>query len=186
MSVETVTAIAAEVPDPELPMLTLADLGILRSVEIDDEQRVRVTITPTYSGCPALEAMRADLGTRLHEAGYRDVEVRVVLSPAWSTDWITQRGLRRLAEHGIAPPGPRRTAPVALSLDPPAVWGLAEAPAGALPPVWMSPVWGLVRVRCPRCGSTATTELSRFGATACTALRRCTACQEPFAHVKAI
>lgn len=162
VSVEAVTAIAAEVPDPELPMLTLADLGILRSVEIDD-QRIRVTITPTYSGCPALAAMRADLSTRLHEAGYRDVEVRIALSPAWSTDWITQRGLRRLAEHGIAPPGLRGAAPVTLSLDPPSAV-----------------------VPCPRCGATATTELSRFGATACTALRRCTACQEPFTHVKAI
>lgn len=182
VSVETVTAIAAEVPDPELPMLTLADLGILRSVEIDDEQRVRVTITPTYSGCPALEAMRADLSTRLHEAGYHDVEVRIALSPAWSTDWITQRGLRKLAEHGIAPPGRRRTAPVALSLDPPAVRGPAGVPPMAVSSAWVPPVL----VRCPRCGSTATTELSRFGATACTALRRCTACQEPFTHVKAI
>ena len=163
VSVERVMAIAAEVPDPELPMLTLADLGILRSIEIDEEQRVQVTITPTYSGCPALETMRADLRHRLHEAGYRDVEVRIALSPAWSTDWITERGLRKLAEHGIAPPGPRRATPITLSLDPP-------------PAV----------VPCPRCGATATTELSRFGATACTALRRCTACQEPFAHVKAI
>ncbi|MGH3931985.1 MAG: 1,2-phenylacetyl-CoA epoxidase subunit PaaD, partial [Pseudonocardiaceae bacterium] len=125
VSVERVMAIAADVPDPELPMLTLADLGILRSIEII-EQRVRVTITPTYSGCPALAAMRADLSARLHEAGYRDVEVRVALSPAWSTDWITQQGLRKLAEHGIAPPGPRRAGPVALSLDP---------PAAVLPPV---------------------------------------------------
>ncbi|MGQ0779307.1 MAG: 1,2-phenylacetyl-CoA epoxidase subunit PaaD [Pseudonocardiales bacterium] len=177
-----VMAIAAQVPDPELPMLTLADLGILRSIEIDEEQRVRVTITPTYSGCPALEAMRVDLRQRLNEAGYRDVEVRIALSPAWSTDWITERGLRKLAEHGIAPPGPRHTAPVALSLDPPAVRGPAEVLPMAVPSVWVP----TVVVPCPHCGATATTELSRFGATACTALRRCTACQEPFTHVKAI
>lgn len=187
VSVERVMAIAAEVPDPELPMLTLADLGILRSIEIDEEQRVRVTITPTYSGCPALETMRADLRHRLHEAGYRDVEVRIALSPAWSTDWITERGLGKLAEHGIAPPGPHRTAPVALSLDPPAVRGPAEVLPMAVPPVVVPPVWvPPVVVPCPHCGATATTELSRFGATACTALRRCTACQEPFTHVKAI
>lgn len=177
VSIETITAIAAEVPDPELPMLTLADLGILRSVELVG-QRVRVTITPTYSGCPALEAMRAELRTRLQAAGYRDVEVRTVLSPAWSTDRITQRGLRRLAEHGIAPPGPRRTVPVALSLNLPS----AVAPPRAVPSTEMPPAV----VRCPHCGSTATTELSRYGATACTALRRCTACQEPFTHLKAI
>ncbi|MGH3940007.1 MAG: 1,2-phenylacetyl-CoA epoxidase subunit PaaD [Pseudonocardiaceae bacterium] len=175
MSVETITAIVAEVPDPELPMLTLADLGILRSVEVV-EQRVRITITPTYSGCPALAVMRADLCARLHEAGCHDVEVRIALSPAWSTDWITQRGLRKLAEHGIAPPSRRRTAPVALSLDPP------TAATSPMPSVWMSPAV----VPCPRCGATTTTELSRFGATACTALWRCGACLEPFPHVKAI
>ncbi|MGH3915623.1 MAG: 1,2-phenylacetyl-CoA epoxidase subunit PaaD [Pseudonocardiaceae bacterium] len=163
-------------------MLTLADLGILRSVELVGA-RVRITITPTYSGCPALEAMRADLRTRLRAAGYRDVEVRTVLSPAWSTDWITSRGLRKLAEHGIAPPGPRRTAPVALSLDPPpAVIPPAGMPPMAVPSVRMPPVV----VPCPLCGATGTTELSRFGATACTALRRCTACREPFTHFKAI
>lgn len=158
--------VAEQVLDPELPVLTLADLGVLRDVRITDSGRVLVTITPTYSGCPALDEMRADLRARLAEAGYRDVEVRTVLRPAWTTDWISEEGRRKLAEHGIAPPariGPRPAGPVALNVVPPSA-----------------------RVPCPRCGSTRTTELSRFSSTACKALRRCEDCREPFEHVKEI
>jgi ring-1,2-phenylacetyl-CoA epoxidase subunit PaaD len=153
------------VVDPEMPMLTLEDLGVLRAVEVDGD-RVTVTITPTYSGCPAIEVMRDDLRAELTAAGYAQVEVRTVLSPPWSTDWISEEGRRKLAEHGIAPPGrvaPRPSGPIPLTLT---------APSAA--------------VRCPRCGSPATEEFSRFGPTACTALRRCPACREPFEHMKEI
>lgn len=160
----TVRQVAEQVLDPELPVLTLADLGVLRSVEIAEGGRVVVTITPTYSGCPALDEMRVDLRERLAAAGYGDVEVRTVLHPAWTTDWISDEGRRKLAEHGIAPPnriGPRAAGPIPLRLTPPSAI-----------------------VHCPLCGSAQTTELSRFSSTACKALRRCESCREPFEHVK--
>lgn len=157
--------VAERVLDPELPVLTLADLGVLRDVS-EEAGRVVVTITPTYSGCPALDEMRADLRRDLSAAGYADVEVRTVLHPAWTTDWISDSGRRKLAEHGIAPPariGPRAAGPIPLNLTPPSA-----------------------RVTCPQCGSADTTELSRFSSTACKALRRCESCREPFEHVKEI
>jgi ring-1,2-phenylacetyl-CoA epoxidase subunit PaaD len=146
-------------------MLTLDDLGVLRSVE-EDGSGVVVTITPTYSGCPALEVMRDDIRLALGEAGYGPVEVRTVFSPAWSTDWISETGRRKLAEAGIAPPG--------------------RAPARAAGPIPLTLNAPSSQVRCPHCGSPATEEFSRFGPTACTALRRCPSCREPFEHMKEI
>jgi ring-1,2-phenylacetyl-CoA epoxidase subunit PaaD len=164
-TVVSARAVAAAVVDPEMPMLTLDDLGVLRDVRATGDA-VTVTITPTYSGCPALEAIRDDLRAALTAAGYERVEVRTVLSPPWSTDWITEAGRAKLADHGIAPPGrigPRAAGPIPLTLG-------RQAP----------------RVPCPRCGSRVTEELSRFGPTACTALYRCSTCREPFEHVKEI
>lgn len=145
-------AVAESVPDPELPQLTVGELGIVRDVSVADK-KVVVSITPTYSGCPALQAIRADIVRQLNDAGYRDVQIRTVLRPAWTTDWITPAGKEKLAAAGIAPP---RSGPVPLTLS----------------------------VRCPRCGSPATEEISRFSGTACKALRRCRECREPFEHVK--
>nr|WP_243639498.1 1,2-phenylacetyl-CoA epoxidase subunit PaaD [Streptacidiphilus pinicola] len=160
-------AAAAAVRDPELPMLTLADLGVLRDVRLDADGGVTAVLTPTYTGCPALAEMRADLVAALHDAGFAEARVETQLSPAWSTDDITAAGRRKLAEAGIAPPGaaPRRApGPVPLTL-------------GAT---------RVADVHCPRCGSADTEETSRFGATACKALRRCRACREPFEQVKEI
>jgi len=159
-------AVASTVADPELPMLTLADLGVLREVDVDEVGGVTVSITPTYTGCPAMDTMRDDLVHALRRSGFGPVQVRVVLRPAWSTDWISEDGRRKLAAAGIAPPGtaPRRAAgPVPLTLHPPAR-----------------------TVPCPLCGSAETELTSEFGATACKALRRCRVCREPFEHVKEI
>ncbi|MDB1086319.1 phenylacetate-CoA oxygenase subunit PaaJ [Streptomyces sp. ACA25] len=176
--------VAGAVPDPELPVISLADLGVLRDVRLlpprtDQVSEVagpaevaevaEVDLTPTYTGCPAVETMATDIESALRAAGVAEVTVRTVLSPAWSTDDITEQGRRKLAEAGIAPPRPtgRPTAagPVPLELGPP-----RHAPAEP--------------VRCPQCGSADTTLLSRFSGTACKALRRCESCREPFDHVK--
>jgi len=157
--------VVAEVVDPEMPMLTLDDLGVVRSVE-ETADGVVVTITPTYSGCPAIEVMRDDIRAGLTAAGYARVEVRTVFAPAWSTDWISEAGRRKLAEAGIAPPG--------------------RAPVRAAGPIPLSLGAPSTQVRCPRCGAPSTEEFSHFGPTACTALRRCPSCAEPFEHMKEI
>jgi ring-1,2-phenylacetyl-CoA epoxidase subunit PaaD len=157
--------VAETVTDPELPMLTLADLGVLREVSETDE-KVVVAITPTYTGCPAMDTMRDDLVHALHRAGYPRVEVRTVLQPAWTTEWISDDGKRKLVAAGIAPPGaaPRPApGPIPLTLGPPAS-----------------------RARCPHCGSADTGLVSEFGSTACKSLLRCCSCREPFEHVKEI
>ncbi|MET7933402.1 1,2-phenylacetyl-CoA epoxidase subunit PaaD [Streptomyces sp. NPDC005322] len=156
---EELRRLAGSVPDPELPMVSLADLGVVRELRILAPGRVEVELTPTYTGCPALESMAADIEAVLHERGIPEVAVRTVLSPPWTTDAISAEGRRKLAEAGIAPPSPGR------------------ASAGGPVPVALT-------VRCPHCGSTETTLLSRFSSTACKALRRCEACREPFDHFK--
>ena len=160
---EDVYAVLADVMDPEVPVISVVDLGIIRDAQVHDGH-VRVTVTPTYSGCPAMEAIRADVEARLAAAGHRDAEVRLVLSPAWTTDWMSEAGRRKLAAYGIAPPNGR--APV-------------HGEAVRQTPVSLS-------VRCPQCGSPDTRELSRFGSTACKSLWSCNACLEPFDHFKDI
>jgi ring-1,2-phenylacetyl-CoA epoxidase subunit PaaD len=164
-TVDVVRGLAAAVVDPELPMLTLADLGVLRDVEVDASGRVTVTITPTYSGCPAMATMRDDLAHTLHDHGFDDVTVRTSLAPAWSSDWITAHGRQTLAAHGISAPGPapRHAGPIAITLAP-----TRRA------------------LTCPLCGSADVELASEFGSTACKAMYRCTACLEPFDHIKEI
>lgn len=169
--------VAAAVPDPELPMVTIADLGILRDVT-QDGGTVTVTITPTYSGCPAIREIAADLRRRLEQAGYHHVDIKTALSPPWTTDWITAQGRGKLAAAGIAPPATSSAPPANPPAAPPAKTLTATSPVTFVP---------LVRrpsVPCPRCGSADTRETSRFSATACKALYQCRECLEPFEHVK--
>ena len=157
--------VAAGTPDPEIPTLTIEDLGILRSVDYSPERGLVATITPTYSGCPAMREIAADVEARLNRAGFERVTVETQLAPPWSTDWITEEGHRKLAAAGIAPPSPApaRGRPIPLTL------GRRPEPA-----------------RCPRCGSADTRLTAQFSATACKSLHRCAACGEPFEAVKAI
>ncbi|WP_371860049.1 1,2-phenylacetyl-CoA epoxidase subunit PaaD [Kocuria turfanensis] len=148
--------VAATVNDPEIPVLSIADLGILRGARAEGERAV-VVITPTYSGCPAMETITADVTAALNAHGWEDVRVELVLQPAWTTDWMSEDGRRKLAEYGIAPPTGRAAAgPVRLSLA----------------------------VKCPRCDSLNTREMTRFGSTACKALHVCNECLEPFDYFK--
>ncbi|KAF3466414.1 1,2-phenylacetyl-CoA epoxidase subunit PaaD [Streptomyces sp. Tu 3180] len=164
--------LAGSVPDPELPVLTLRELGVVRAVRARGTDAVEVELTPTYTGCPAVEAMSLDIERVLREHGVREVTVRTVLAPAWSTDDITDEGRRKLREFGIAPPRVRSASgPVRVELGPTRTH---SAP----------PEEDLDPVRCPHCGSAGTELLSRFSSTACKALRRCLSCREPFDHFK--
>ena len=146
------------VPDPEIPVISVTELGIVRDVQAADDG-VDVVVTPTYSGCPATDVIERSIRDALTAAGARGVRVRRQLSPAWSTDWMSATARERLREFGIAPPGDRAA---------------AEA----------QPLRFVPRVACPRCGSSDTERLAQFGSTACKALYRCRACREPFDYFK--
>ena len=147
---------AAQVVDPEIPVLTIADLGVLREVTINAGQ-VEVAITPTYSGCPAMNIIALEIELALEREGIRNPTITTVLSPAWTTDWMSDEGRQKLKDYGIAPP-------------------MAGSGRRAL--------LGEQNVACPQCGSLATEVLSEFGSTSCKALWRCTACREPFDYFK--
>lgn len=147
---------AATVTDPEIPVLTIADLGVLRDVRVEGEA-IEVAITPTYSGCPAMNMIALEIELALEREGLPRPHVTTVLSPAWTTDWMTETGRRKLMDYGIAPPQPasRRRA-----------------------------LFGEVEIACPRCGSADTERIAEFGSTSCKALWRCRACREPFDYFK--
>jgi ring-1,2-phenylacetyl-CoA epoxidase subunit PaaD len=147
---------AAGVVDPEIPVLTIADLGVLREVAINDG-RVVVAITPTYSGCPAMNMIGLEIELALEREGFRNPKIRTVLSPAWTTDWMSDDGRRKLREYGIAPP---------------------QAGSGR------RALFGEQQVACPQCDSLNTEVLSEFGSTSCKALWRCKNCREPFDYFK--
>lgn len=160
-SEEAVERAVRAILDPEIPVISIDDLGIVRGIEVDAPAGVvRVTITPTYSGCPAMDAITASVHRVVARHGWQ-AQVRTRLAPAWTTDWMSDQGREALRRFGIAPPGQRPAGPVGLGLS-------------------------VRQADCPSCGSEDTEELSRFGATACKALRRCRACREPFEEFKAI
>ena len=147
------------VTDPEVPVLTVNDLGIIREVRLADDGVLEVVITPTYSGCPAMGVIEINIRAALQEGGFDQVRVITVLSPAWTTDWLSADGRRKLLEYGIAPPAEA-------SMDKKALYGERRA------------------LVCPHCGSSDTEMISQFGSTACKALFRCRECLEPFDYFK--
>jgi ring-1,2-phenylacetyl-CoA epoxidase subunit PaaD len=149
-----------EVPDPEIPVLSILDLGILREVRVEDN-KVHVTITPTYSGCPAMNTIATEIRLKLLAEGYKDIEIHTQLSPAWTTDWLTEEGKAKLEAYGIAPP-------VEPTSDINALFGKD------------------VEVRCPLCKSSNTKLISQFGSTACKAHYQCQDCLEPFDYFKCL
>ena len=157
---QQVTQLLAQVPDPEIPVLSIIDLGIVREVRQQADGRIRVAITPTYSGCPATELIRTLVRAALDAGGYADAILEEVLSPPWTSDWLTAEGREKLRAFGIAPPLLRVASPRQL----------LPAPA----------------VGCPRCGSSATLRVSEFGSTPCKAHYRCRACHEPFDYFKCL
>ena len=154
-----------QVLDPEVPVVSVVDLGIVREVIERDGGALTVVLTPTYSGCPATEVIEQGVRTALASAGFEDVDVRLQRAPAWTTDWMSAEGRRKLREYGIAPPGP------------------VVAPEQGTPIRFLRKTAALA---CPRCESANTERLSAFGSTACKATYRCRACGEPFEHFKAI
>ncbi len=160
--VQRAWAVLDGVPDPEVPAVSVRELGIVRDVIAQADGSLEIVLTPTYSGCPATEVIADDVRAAIVAAGLGVPRITLRRAPAWTTDWISSEGRRKLAAHGIAPPGPVDRQPVS-------------------PLRFVAP-----NVACPRCGSRATERLSAFGSTACKALHRCLACREPFEHFKPI
>lgn len=150
--------ILEEVKDPEVPVLSVIDLGIIRSINIEDD-KINIVVTPTYSGCPALDAINMDIRLKLIEKGYRNVFIQQQLSPAWTTDWMSEEGKRKLKTFGIAPPNPKQQ-------------------------FCKSEMFQQEAVQCPRCNSYHTELISQFGSTACKSIYHCLDCKETFDHFK--
>ncbi len=159
ISLLEIRRLLSAVCDPEIPVLTIADLGILRDVKIVDET-IEVTITPTYTGCPAMDMITMNIRLALIEHGYKNIEIKSILSPAWTTDWMTVEGKEKLKAYGIAPPNPTQV------VCEPKLFAAAEA------------------IQCPLCNSWHTKLISQFGSTACKALHQCEDCREPFDYFK--
>jgi ring-1,2-phenylacetyl-CoA epoxidase subunit PaaD len=157
---QKVWRLLADVPDPEIPILSVVELGVVRYVRDEQERGVAVGVSPTYTGCPATEVIQSSIRQRLQQAGFAKVRVDSVLAPPWSSDWLTDRAREKLREYGIAPPAQTVASPRGLWADP--------------------------KVHCPRCSSAQTQRVSEFGSTPCKASYKCTSCLEPFEYFKCI
>ena len=156
---EQIRNILSKVLDPEVPVLSVLDLGIVRDVKVREDDEVDVVITPTYTGCPAMDMISADIRMELLANGYKEIHIKTVLSPAWTTDWMTEEGKTKLKEYGIAPPNPKQH-------------------------VCKQELFADEVVQCPHCRSYHTKKISEFGSTACKALYQCRECEEPFDYFK--
>jgi len=157
--IDTIHQLLSTIPDPEIPVISIVELGIVRDVQLSDDGAVTVLITPTYSGCPAMMAIEQEIKSTLHEHGFENTTVKLVYSPVWTTDWIPDEAKEKLRKYGIAPPAHSTSDKSVLSLHPRSV-------------------------ACPRCGSLKTTMISPFGSTACKYLYKCDTCLEPFDYFK--
>lgn len=151
--------ILASVSDPEVPVLSILDLGVVRSAQIGEDNSVQIIITPTYSGCPAMDVIRFEISEAMTRTGYPFVNIETVIAPPWTTDWISEDGKKKLKAYGIAPPAEKTTDKSFLNGEP-------------------------KRIACPRCNSENTTMVSLFGSTACKSLHKCLDCKEPFDYFK--
>jgi ring-1,2-phenylacetyl-CoA epoxidase subunit PaaD len=158
---EQIWELMHQIPDPEIPVIDIVELGVIRSVKLNNKSSVEITITPTYSGCPAMKQMEDDIRKQLNEAGFSEIKINTVYNPPWTTDWITQEAKVKLNNYGIAPPEHS-------SIDKGVLLGRERI------------------VKCPRCSSTSTQLVSQFGSTACKALYKCSDCLEPFDYFKCI
>ncbi len=158
---EYIRSILAEIPDPEIPVITIIELGVIREINIIDEQTIDLKITPTYSGCPAMQQIEDDVRKKLTEHGYTNITIKMIFSPPWTTDWITPEAKKKLNAYGIAPPE-----------------HTTEDKS------WLTGKTKLIK--CPRCKSQNTRLVSQFGSTACKALYQCNDCLEPFDYFKCI
>ena len=158
---EQIWELMHQIPDPEIPVIDIVELGVIRAVKLNNKSSVEITITPTYSGCPAMKQMEDDIRKQLNEAGFSEIKINTVYNPPWTTDWITQEAKVKLNNYGIAPPEHS-------SIDKGVLLGRERI------------------VKCPRCSSTSTQLVSQFGSTACKALYKCSDCLEPFDYFKCI
>lgn len=157
---ERIWEILEMVTDPEVPVLSIIDLGIVRGVEINSSNKIKITITPTYTGCPAMDVISMNIRMALLEHGFKNIEITNVLSPAWTTDWMTEAGKQKLKAYGIAPPNAQQQVCTT------ELFQKEEA------------------IQCPHCNSYNTSSISYFGSTACKALYKCNDCKEPFDYFK--